>query len=63
MSVPSKVVLSIALTALLVLAVAGHAGISGPVLWGFGDSTHGVHLADLFAVALWGLGLVVTWRT
>lgn len=64
----AALVLMVALTATSVLAVAGSSRLSGPVLWtiteprpGHPDG-HGVHLDDLFVVALWLAGLVTCWR-
>ncbi len=50
------------LTALAVAGVAGHSRFSGPVLFGIGDTTHGVHRDDLGVLALYLLGLALCWR-
>ncbi len=58
---PALVVLVGALTGLLVMAVTSPwPGPWGRVLVSAGD--HGVHLSDLPAAALWGLGLVALLR-
>lgn len=49
--------LLLVLTALLVLAVAGHSVISGPIVFVVVEDQHGVHVSDLVALGLWVLGV------
>jgi len=51
--------LAVVITALTVFALAGHSRLSGPVLWGFGDTTHGIHRDDLVVAAIWLVGMVI----
>lgn len=58
----TALVLAGVLTALAVAGVAGHSRFSGPVLFGIGETTHGVHRDDLAVLALYLLGLLLCWR-
>ncbi len=58
----TALVLAGVLTALAVAGVAGHSRFSGPVLFGIGQTTHGVHRDDLAVLALYLLGLLLCWR-
>ncbi|WGL52048.1 hypothetical protein P5P86_19115 [Nocardioides sp. BP30] len=48
-----SLVTAAAVTVMLLFGVAGHSRISGPVILRFGNTTHGVHLDDLFVLACW----------
>lgn len=50
-----------ALTVLMVVGLAGHSVLSGPVLFSI-SATHGVHRDDLGVVAAWLIGLYGAWR-
>ncbi|WP_300681272.1 hypothetical protein [Nocardioides sp.] len=49
----SSAVLALAVTLLWFFAIAGSSRFSGPVLWEFGSSSHGVHRDDLLVTAVW----------
>jgi hypothetical protein len=55
------VLLAVAASVMAAFGVAGHSRLSGPVLWRFGHTTHGVHLDDLVVVACWVVSLVEAW--
>jgi len=52
----NAILLAIALTVLMVFAVAGQSRLSGPVIFTFSRS-HGVHRDDLIALAAWIAGM------
>lgn len=53
--------LALILTVLTVAGVAGSSRFSGPVLFAFGESTHGVHRDDLLVLAIYLSGLSLCW--
>ena len=55
------VLLAAAASVMAVFGVAGHSRLSGPVLWRFGHTTHGVHRDDLIVVVCWAVSLVEAW--